>query len=53
MSAIPAKIAGVEDIAMVTPPKRNGSVNPYLLAAAREVGINRIHKLGSAWAVAV
>lgn len=52
MNAIPAKIAGVEDIAMVTPPKRDGSVNPYLLAAAREVGINRIHKLGSAWAIA-
>lgn len=52
MNAIPAKIAGVEDLAMVTPPKRDGSVNPYLLAAAREVGIDRIHKLGSAWAVA-
>lgn len=52
MNAIPAKIAGVEDIVMVTPPRRDGSINPYLLAAAREVGVNRIHKLGSAWAIA-
>jgi histidinol dehydrogenase len=51
MNAIPARIAGVEDLALVTPPRRDGSVNPYLLAAAREVGVTRIHKLGSAWAI--
>jgi histidinol dehydrogenase len=52
MNGIPARIAGVKDIALVTPPRRDGTVNPYLLAAAREVGISRIHKLGSAWAIA-
>ncbi|MGD9505558.1 MAG: histidinol dehydrogenase [Syntrophobacteraceae bacterium] len=52
MNGIPARIAGVEDIALVTPPRRDGSVNPYLLAAAGEVGVTRIHKLGSAWAIA-
>ena len=52
MNAIPAKIAGVEDLAMVSPPKRDGSLNPYLLVAAESVGIKRIHKLGSAWAIA-
>jgi len=52
MNGIPARLAGVEDIAMVTPPRRDGSINPYLLVAAREVGITRIHKLGSAWAIA-
>jgi histidinol dehydrogenase len=51
MNGIPARIAGVEDLAMVTPPRRNGSINPYLLVAAREIGITRIHKIGSAWAI--
>jgi histidinol dehydrogenase len=51
MNAIPARIAGVEDIALVTPPRRDGSVNPHLLVAAREVGVSRMHKLGSAWAI--
>lgn len=52
MNGIPARIAGVKDIALVTPPRRDGSINPYLLAAAHEIGITRIHKLGSAWAIA-
>ncbi len=52
MNAIPATIAGVEDIAMVSPPRSDGSLNPYLLVAADSVGIKRIHKLGSAWAIA-
>ena len=52
MNGIPAKLAGVEDIAMATPPRRDGSINPHLLVAAREVGISRIHKIGSAWAIA-
>ena len=52
MNGIPARLAGVKDIAMTTPPRRDGSVNPYLLAAAKEVGIHRIHKLGSSWAIA-
>ena len=52
MNGIPARLAGVKDLAMVTPPQRDGTVNPYLLVAAREVGITRIHKIGSAWAIA-
>lgn len=52
MTAVPAGVAGVSDIAMVTPPRRDGTLNPYLLVAAREAGVHRIHKVGSAWAVA-
>lgn len=51
MNAIPARIAGVEDIAMTTPPRSDGTVNPHLLVAARESGVTRIHKAGSAWAI--
>jgi histidinol dehydrogenase len=52
MNAIPARLAGVQDIAMTTPPRKDGTVNPYLLAAAREVGVNRIYRAGSAWGIA-
>jgi histidinol dehydrogenase len=52
MNSIPARLAGVKDIALATPPRRDGSVNPYLLAAAWEAGVTRVHKVGSAWAVA-
>ena len=52
MTAIPAKIAGVKNLVMVTPSTRAGGVNPYLLAAAKKVGIKDIYKVGSAWAIA-
>ena len=52
MGAIPAKIAGVSQIVMVTPPTRDGSVSPYLLAAAQKAGVTAVYKIGSAWAVA-
>lgn len=52
MNAIPARLAGVRDIALATPPRRDGSINPHLLAAAREAGVTRIHRVGSAWAIA-
>lgn len=52
MNGIPARIAGVKDLALITPPRHDGSVNPHLLVAAREVGVTRIHKAGSAWAIA-
>ncbi|NOY69129.1 MAG: histidinol dehydrogenase [Deltaproteobacteria bacterium] len=52
MGGIPAKIAGVKRLAMVTPPRADGSINPHLLAAAGIVGIDTIYKVGSAWAVA-
>jgi histidinol dehydrogenase len=52
MGAIPARIAGVERIVMVTPPTRDGRINPHLLVAARKVGVSEIYKIGSAWAIA-
>ncbi|MCG6895203.1 MAG: histidinol dehydrogenase [Desulfobacteraceae bacterium] len=52
MGAIPAKVAGVERIALATPPTSDGSVNPHLLAAAHFLGIQEIYKIGSAWAIA-
>ena len=52
MCAIPAMVAGVEEIAMVVPPAADGSVNPYTLAAAAEVGVDEIYKVGGAQAVA-
>ena len=52
MNAIPAHIAGVKEILMVTPPGKDGSVNPHILAAAKVAGVNRIFKVGGAQAVA-
>ena len=52
MDAIPAKIAGCPEVVMVTPPGRDGKVNPAILAAARVAGIDRIFKVGGAQAVA-
>ena len=52
MGAIPAKVAGVNHIAMVTPPTKNGSINPHLLVAAKKVGVDAVYKVGSAWAIA-
>ncbi|OIN96865.1 MAG: histidinol dehydrogenase [Deltaproteobacteria bacterium CG1_02_45_11] len=52
MGVIPARIAGVKNISMVTPAAKDGTVNPYLLIAAKKVGVNRIFKVGSAWAIA-
>jgi len=52
MSAIPAQIAGVSRIVMVTPPGRDGSVAPAILAAARIAGVTEIYKMGGAQAVA-
>lgn len=52
MNAIPAKVAGVSSIVMVTPPDRNGNINPYILAAAKLAGVDEIYKLGGAQAIA-
>ncbi len=52
MNAIPAKIAGVSEIVMVTPPDRDGTIPGYILAAAKIAGVDRIFKLGGAQAVA-
>ena len=52
MDTIPAKIAGCRQIVMVTPPGRDGKVNPAILAAADVAGVDRIFKVGGAQAVA-
>ena len=52
MDAIPAKIAGVPEVVMVTPPSADGKVNPAILAAASVAGVDKIFKLGGAQAVA-
>ena len=52
MDAIPAKIAGVPEVVMVTPPAPDGTIAPVILAAAKIAGVDRIFKLGGAQAVA-
>ncbi len=52
MDSIPAKIAGCKTIVMVTPPQKNGRVNPVILAAAKIAGVDKIYKVGGAQAVA-
>lgn len=52
MDAIPAKIAGVKEVVMVTPPSSDGRVNPAILAAASVAGVDRIFKVGGAQAIA-
>jgi histidinol dehydrogenase len=51
MNAIPALVAGVKEIAMVSPPDRMGKMNPYALVAADELGLTEIYKMGGAQAV--
>ena len=52
MDSIPAKIAGVREVVMVTPPNAEGKINPVILAAARIAGIDKIFKVGGAQAIA-
>ncbi len=52
MDVVPAQVAGVPSIAMVTPPGKDGTVNPYILAAAKVLGITEIYKVGGAQSVA-
>ena len=52
MDTIPAKIAGCEQVVMVTPPGRDGKINPAILAAAQAAGVDRIFKVGGAQAIA-
>ena len=52
MDSIPAKIAGCEEIVMVTPPSKDGKVNPVILAAAKIAGVDKIFKVGGAQAIA-
>lgn len=52
MAAVPAIIAGVKEIVVVTPPSPDGKINPYLLSTAKELGISEIYKIGGAQAIA-
>ncbi|MCL1915343.1 MAG: histidinol dehydrogenase [Desulfovibrionaceae bacterium] len=51
MTAIPALVAGVKEIAVVTPPRPDGSVNPLLLATAAALGLTDVFACGSAWGI--
>lgn len=51
MNAIPAKVAGVQRIVMVTPPNKEGTINPNIAYAARLAGVSEIYKVGGAQAV--
>ncbi len=52
MGVIPAKVAGVKQIVMLTPPTKGGGVSPHLLVAAKKAGADAVYKAGSAWAIA-
>jgi len=52
MDTIPAKIAGCREIVMVTPPAKDGKLEPVIVAAARTAGVDRIFKVGGAQAIA-
>ena len=52
MNAVPAKVAGVEEIVMVTPPNEDGTISDVILAAAKIAGVTKIFKIGGAQAVA-
>ena len=52
MDSVPAKIAGCKEISIVTPPSKDGKINPVILAAAKIAGVDRIFKVGGAQAVA-
>ncbi len=52
MDSVPAKLAGCSEIVIVTPPGKDGSINPAILAAAKVAGVDRIFKVGGAQAIA-
>lgn len=52
MNIVPAKVAGVDQIIMTTPPGKDGKVNPSTLVAAREAGVDQVYKVGGAQAIA-
>ncbi len=51
MNALPAKVAGVDNIIMVTPPMKNGEINPNILVAADIAGVDKIYKAGGAQSI--
>lgn len=52
MNVIPAKVAGVKEIIMITPPNKEGKLNPYIGVAAKVVGVSKIYKVGGAQGIA-
>jgi histidinol dehydrogenase len=52
MTAVPAQVAGVEEIAIVSPPRYKGSIHPVILAVCHELGIKEVYRIGGAQAVA-
>lgn len=52
MNAVPAQVAGVTDIAVISPPRKDSTLNPYILATAALLGVTEIHRAGSAWGIA-
>jgi len=52
MTAVPAQVAGVEEIAVVSPPRHKASIHPVILAVCYELGINEVYRIGGAQAVA-
>ena len=52
MNVIPAKVAGVEEIVMITPPSADGGINPYILVTAKLAGVSEIYKAGGAQGIA-
>lgn len=51
MNAIPARVAGVDEVVMVTPPGGKDGINPYVLAAAKVAGVDRVFRVGGAQAI--
>jgi histidinol dehydrogenase len=52
MTIVPAQVAGVQEIAVVSPPRHQGSIHPVILAACHELGVNEVYRIGGAQAVA-
>lgn len=52
MNVVPARLAGVGEIAITTPPQSDGSINSHVLTAAKEAGADRVYKIGGAQAIA-
>ncbi|MCR4665870.1 MAG: histidinol dehydrogenase [Desulfovibrio sp.] len=52
MNAIPAQVAGASRLAIATPPRKDGTINPHILCAAHLLGIEEIYRVGGAWSIA-
>lgn len=52
MNAVPAEVAGVGEIIMCVPPSKEGKINPYVLIAAKKIGVDKVFKIGGAQAIA-